>query len=162
MKHRLLLLIALLTSFSFVVVRAQDLVLGIGGRAGVTLDPDQVHFGIHANLGELVENLQVRPNVEVGAGSDMTVVTINPEVAYMFRQTRKSYVPYAGGGIGLNIIDHRKSVPGASDRSFEVGLNILGGIEFETSRTSSLFLETKLGVGDSPDVKFTFGFTLKR
>jgi len=143
--------------------RAQDVILGIGGRVGATLDPDQVHFGVHADLGEIVEQLVFRPNVEVGVGNDLTLVAINPEVVYRFTDHRtKNYVPYAGGGIGLNFLSHDNGHPLADDDEFQVGLNLLGGLEFETSKTSSLFMEAKFGIGDSPEVKLSFGFTVRR
>ncbi len=159
---RMLLAVALLCVFPFTASRAQEVLLGIGGRVGATLDPDQVHFGVHADLGEIVENLVFRPNIEVGVGNDLTMVCLNPEVVYMLTDHKtKNYVPYAGGGLGFNLLSHRNSNPRADDDEFQVGLNLLGGLEFETSQTSSLFVEAKFGVGDSPDVKLTFGFTVR-
>jgi len=81
--------------------RAQDVILGIGGRVGATLDPDQVHFGVHADLGEIVEQLVFRPNVEVGVGNDLTLVAINPEVVYRSPTTGRRttfHMPGAGSG----------------------------------------------------------------
>jgi len=41
----------------------------------------------------------------------------------------------------------------------EVGLNLLGGIDRGLSDGSRFFIETKLGLVDAPDVKFTVGWT---
>jgi hypothetical protein len=143
--------------------RAGEIILGLGGRMGVTLSPNQVHVGMHADLGELVENLHLRPNVELGVGSDRTVLAVNPEVVYMFRdRARGKLTPYAGGGLGFNFISWEDRSHHMDDDDFGVGLNLLGGVEYQVSDKASVFFESKFGVGDSPDVKLAFGFTILR
>lgn len=150
-----------LTIFVFNSLNAKDVVLGVGGRAGATLDPDQVHLGIHLDLGELAERVRVQPSVEIGFGSDITLVAVNPEVVYLFNK-RDKWTPYAGGGLGLNIVNRDRPSPGQDNTKLEVGLNLLAGIEAMVSSSTRLFFEGKFGVGDSPDFKATCGFTIMR
>ncbi|MFH1068274.1 MAG: hypothetical protein V1794_01525 [Candidatus Glassbacteria bacterium] len=140
-------------------LQARDYVLGWGGRIGATLDPDQVHLGVHADLGEIAGRVRVQPNLEVGLGSDRTQIAVNPEVIYLFT-ARERWTPYAGGGLGINIVKFDKTAPGSDNSELEVGLNLLGGIETKISANSRFFAEVKFGIGDSPEVKFTAGFTI--
>ena len=149
----------ILTIFFFDSLNAKDVVLGVGGRVGATLDPDQVHLGIHLDLGELAERVRVQPSVEIGFGNDITLVAVNPEVVYLFKK-RGKWTPYGGGGLGLNIVNRDLPHPGQDNTELEVGLNLLAGIETMVSNSTRLFFEGKLGVGDSPDFKATCGFTI--
>ena len=154
-------LLAFLTIFAFNSLNAKDIVLGAGGRAGATLDPDQVHLGIHLDLGELAERVRVQPNLEIGFGDDITLVAVNPEVVYLFNKKGK-WTPYGGGGLGLNIVNRDNPLPGQDNTELEVGLNLLAGIETKVSSTTKLFFEGKFGIGDSPDFKVSCGFTIMR
>lgn len=149
---------AMLMGFSTVLTAQEELVLGVGGRVGATVDPDQAHFGIHFDLGEIAERVRVQPNVEIGVGDDLTVVAINPELFYLFNH-KSRWTPYAGGGLGVNIYNWDTGVAGVDDSEVEVGLNLLGGLETMVSDRTKIFFEGKFGVGDSPDFKATFGFT---
>jgi hypothetical protein len=78
---------------------------GWGPRIGMTVDPDQIHFGLHVDLGYLGEQFRFRPNMEIGVGSNMTLVALNAEAAYEFYNRRNTWYPYLGGGFGLNFVD---------------------------------------------------------
>ena len=161
MCRNFIFLAALLTLAVCTPLAAQKIVLGIGGRVGGTLDPDQVHLGVHLDLGEIYENLRLQPNVELGLGSNQTVLAVNPEVIYLFEKKGR-WTPYAGGGLGINIVDHDLVMAQAEEVELEIGLNLLAGVETLVSRSVRLFFESKFGVGDSPDVKFSCGITLLR
>jgi len=153
--------ITVLVLFLWYPLPAADLFLGAGGRAGATLSPDQVHVGIHLDMGEIHERLRFQPNVEIGFGSDLTLVAINPEVLYLFNP-RGRWTPYAGGGLGLNVFKYDKGKLLVNETEFEVGLNLLAGFETKVTEMSRIFVEGKFGVGDSPDVKISCGFTFLR
>jgi opacity protein-like surface antigen len=139
-------------------LQARDYVLGWGARAGATLDPEQVHVGFHLDLGDIAERLRLQPNVEIGFGDNKTLVAINPEVFYLFTPHNR-WTPYAGGGLGINIVNWDDKA-GMSDKTeTEIGLNLLGGVETRISDTTKFFGEIKFGVGDSPDAKFAVGLT---
>ena len=134
--------------FSATPAVAQD----AGIRGGISIDPDQFYFGGHLETGPLVERLHFRPNVEVGIGDDLTLIGANMEFVYKFTRSRGLNL-YAGGGPALNIFMF--DGPGDNDAETEAGFNVLVGAE--TPR--GLFFEFKLGLIDSPDLKFGVGYT---
>jgi hypothetical protein len=121
---------------------------GPGVRAGVSIDPDQFYFGGHYETAPIVDRLRFRPNVEVGLGDNVTLVGLNVEFAYYF-PTKTPWQFYAGGGPALNVIDFH------DDTDTEAGFNLMAGAQ---SR-QGLFVEFKIGLNSSPDLKFGVGFT---
>lgn len=135
---------------------------GLGGRAGATISPDQVHIGIHADLGTIVERVRLQPNVEIGFGDNVTTIAINPEAFYEF-PVEGNWKPYAGGGLGITIYNFdvpENPLYNIDDSQTEIGLNLLGGVQTKISDRTGLFFEAKVGVGDIPDFKATAGFTV--
>jgi len=130
---------------------------GFGVRAGVSAGPDQFHFGAHYDTGPLVDRLSFRPNLEVGLGDNLTTIAANFEFAYWFPIKRKPWAVYVGGGPALIIssfdvpVDNRHG--GNTDT--EPGFNLLVGL----AHTHGFFAEAKLGLIDSPEAKFTVGYT---
>ncbi len=131
---------------------------GWGPRLGITVDPDQIHFGAHADFGNFAEHLRFQPNVELGFGDDLTVGALNLEVNYRVRETWDVWTPYVGGGLGIIFIDYDGKGVG-DDSDTELGASLLGGIEKGLSNGNRFFLEAKLGLADAPDFKFTAGWT---
>jgi len=128
---------------------------GIGPRFGVSINPDQIHFGGQLDLGDLAPQLMLMPNLEVGFGNDVTVVAPMFEVDYCFRENWNSWNPYAGGGIGPVFVSAKG---GGSDT--QLGVAVQGGIARHMSRASGFFfMELKLGLVDYPDAKFTVGWS---
>jgi hypothetical protein len=121
---------------------------GWGLRTGYSVDPDQFYVGAHAGVGPLVGNLWLRPNLEIGFGDDVTVISINAELAYWF-PTKSAWRLYLGGGPGLNIFDYDS---GSETRG---GLNLLFGV----GHRGGFFGEVKAGLFDSPEFKIGFGYT---
>lgn len=150
-----LCLLALLPASSF----ARGIDWGV--RGGLTVDPDQVHVGGHADLGPVGNHVSLIPNLEVGFGNDLTVVALNCEAAYRFETKWEAWSPYAGGGLGLFFINYDNNGVG-SDGDTEVGLSILGGIERGMASGGRFFVESKIGLNDAPDLKFTVGWTFGR
>lgn len=122
-----------------------------GVRAGISVDPDQFFIGGHYETGPLVERLHFKPNLEVGFGDDLTHVGVNFEFVYKIL-TRQGWTLYAGGGPAINYYSFD-----GRDGETEPGFNGMFGAE--TAR--GLFFEAKLGVEDSPDLKFTVGWTFR-
>ena len=122
-----------------------------GVRAGISVDPDQFYVGGQVETAPLVDRLRFRPNLELGVGSDATLAAFNFEFVYPFL-SRQAWHAYAGAGPALNWFN-------INDRSdTEAGFNMLVGLE----HSRGLFFEVKLGVFDSPDVKFGVGYTFSR
>lgn len=132
---------------------------GWGPRVGLTVNPDQVHFGAHLDFGNFARHVRFQPNVEVGFGDDLTLVCANFEAAYRFRQSWDVWSPYLGGGLGANFASWDSDGHGDSS-STDLGVNVLGGIERGLSNGNRFFMEVKLGlVDESPDAKVTVGWT---
>ena len=124
---------------------------GFGLRAGVTADPNQFHFGPHFVSDPLIGNLTFRPNLEIGFGSHITTVAANVEFAYGIPIQKTDASIYIGAGPALNVYRH------SSDTHTGGGFNVLVGAEHK----SGLFGELKIGALDSPEFKFSVGFTFR-
>ena len=123
-----------------------------GVRAGVSGTPNQFVFGGHVETKELADRLTFRPNVEIGVGNGGTIVGINLEFAYWLPTKTDPWKFYVGGGPAA-IITHVNNVGTSSGGGF----NLLIGAQ----HSGGLFTELKVGMADSPDVKFMVGYVFK-
>jgi hypothetical protein len=126
---------------------------GAGLRAGVSADPDQFVFGGHFDTGRLAGDLSFRPNLEVGVGDNLTTVTGNFEFVWWIPLRGSAASVYAGGGPAINF--YRWDDGDDSDTDTEPGFNLLVGL----GHRSGLFGEFKIGLIDSPELKFTVGYS---
>lgn len=132
---------------------------GWGPRMGLTLEPDQFHAGVHMDLGYISDHVRVHPNIEVGVGDDLTIVALNlAEAAYRFSSEWNVWTPYLGGAMSIYIVDRDRRF-GNDGSDTEVGLSAIGGIEKGLSGGSRFFVQTRLGLIDSPDLSLTIGWT---
>ena len=120
-----------------------------GIRTGVSGSPDQFYVGLHYETEPLIEQVRFKPNVEVGFGSSQTVAAINLEFVGKVPIKGEPWALYLGGGPAL-IIDNATNV-GTNTGG---GFNILLGVE----HSKGLFTELKVGMADSPGVKFSVGY----
>lgn len=124
------------------------------------------------DFGNFAEHIRSQPSIEVGIGDDLTIFALNFEGAYRFSSRWDVWTPYAGGGLGVNLVTvdghlHNNEElsagvahEGEGDDSYtDIGLNLLGGIEKGLKNGHRFFLEGKLGLADSPDFKATAGWT---
>ena len=126
----------------------------VGVRAGLSLDPEQFYFGVHGTTPPIVDALEFRPNLEIGFGDSRTIVALNGEFVYPFELNNRTPL-YAGGGPALVIIRRDQTgAPGGSVTNVEPGFNFLLGLVF----AEDYFTEIKIGVIDSPEVKFGVGY----
>jgi hypothetical protein len=132
---------------------------GWGPRVGMTVNPDQVHFGAQLDAGYITNHLRFQPNFTVGVGNDATVWSVDFDAAYLFASVGNGWAPYVGGGPAINVVDHSNR---ANDSNFDSGLNLLGGVEHRLSGGTRFFTELKLGLLDSPDMRWTVGWTFTR
>lgn len=130
-----------------------------GPRVGVSADPDQAYAGIHLDMGEFARNVRFQPNVELGLGDDQVLFALNLEAAYLF-PIQESWMPYAGGGIGVNYVnfDRPRGASGDDDDT-DIGLSVLGGVQRTRASAPDIFVELKIGLSDSPDAKLAVGWT---
>ncbi len=125
-----------------------------GLRGGLSVDPDQFFFGGHIETSPLVDRLHFRPNVEIGFGDDITLISANMDFVYKFPR-RNDWGIYAGGGPALNVFMFDDDI--SDDSETEGGLNLLVGVE----NARGLFFEFKAGFVDSPNFKFGVGWTFR-
>ena len=147
--RKLILFVAVMICLASASAIAQT---GFGLRVGASADPNQFHFGGHYSSEPLISNLVFRPNLEIGVGNDITTIAANFEFAYRFPIPNSELSVYAGAGPSLNVF----RLP--SDNTHTGGgFNVLFGLEHKTG----LFGEVKVGAIDSPEFKFTVGFTFQ-
>lgn len=130
----------------------------VGARVGYTTweKLNQVHFGLQADLGELTENLSFVPNVELGLGDQLTVLTLNGDVRWAFTELAGDpWGLFGGGSLGLIWSDW----PGA-DANTDLGLSALGGVTRRFGNGHDGLLEVRVGLLDSPGCKVTLGYSL--
>jgi len=129
---------------------------GWGLRVGLADDPDQLVAGVHFDLGEIVEHLRLQPNIELGVGDDHTTLFATGALHYRF-DVKAQLRLYAGAGVTLGFIDHDHG--NNDDTDFEIGLKVIGGIEWQLKKAQDFFLELNLGVGDIHDAQVLVGWT---
>jgi len=129
---------------------------GIGPRLGVTLNPDQFHFGGHIDFGDLAGNLMMLPNLEIGVGDHGTTIAPSFELDYRFRPDWGVWTPYLGGGVGPVFYS-----PENGDSYSKLGMYLQFGVGKGSAGSESghFFIEGKLGLVDAPDFKATIGWT---
>lgn len=150
------LIIGLLCSVTAVGSKRPGGFRGIGPRVGMTVNPDQFHFGGHIDFGDLADNLMMLPNLEVGVGDNATTIAPSFEVDYRFRSDWGVWTPYLGGGIGPVFYSLKHG-----DNVSKLGVYMQFGVGKGSSQSKSghFFVEGKLGLGDAPDFKATVGWT---
>lgn len=127
-----------------------------GVRAGASGDPDQFFVGAHAETRPIADRVTFRPNVEVGFGDNVTALGVNLEFVFRHDLPSSSWTLLAGGGPAANFYSFDSRF--GDDSDFGGGLNLLVGIE----HTRGVFAEVKVGLIDSPSIKFGVGINLGR
>ena len=154
-KLKLPWILVLFVGLSVALPTAVEAQQSVGVRAGLSGDPDQFFFGGHIETGPLLERLVFRPNVEIGLGDDLVLIAMNLEFAYKVPIQARPWTVYFGAGPALNILSFDNDRRGRDDTSAEGGFNILLGLE----HAGGLFTEFKVGVADSPELKFAVGYS---
>ena len=120
------------------------------GTGRVSVDPDQFYFGGHLETPPLVDRVHLRPNLEIGVGDHVTLVGVNIEAVYKYPLPRNPWTVYGGGGPAINYYNFEND-----ESDTQAGFNFVGGLEHE----HGLFFEIKVGVGDTPNLKFGIGYS---
>jgi hypothetical protein len=162
MKRRHLCLLMLLSGALASGATAQELgVRSFGLRTGINMNPDQFNFGVHFDAGSFARRVRLQPSFELGLGNGVRLGSANIDAHYLF--TARSWRPYAGGGLGVNVIDVTNGI-GKAGLDLEPVLNLVGGVEWGAPRPGSrafrrYLLEARIGMGDTPDLKLVAGFS---
>lgn len=135
-----------------------------GFRAGFSTSPDQLLLGGQMSIGEVAPNLSFDPNIDIGFGDHVTILSFNLDMHYHFDIVNSAWRPYLGGGAGINHIQVDVP-PGFGDDSFtRVAGSLILGAGVPTRSGSRFFGEMKVGLGDSstPDLKLLVGWNFPR
>ncbi len=129
-----------------------------GVRAGYTSweNINQFHVGAHYYVGELWPNFLFTPNIEIGFGDSVTIVTVNGDVAYNFTEFFSfPWSLYGGASLSFNYVN-----PDWGDSDTDIGLSGLVGTTYTFANDHKGMAEIRFGIIDSPGFKLTFGYTL--
>jgi hypothetical protein len=154
--RKLIVLLALSIGMALPALASADF-QGWGPRVGVTVNPDQIHFGAHADFGPMAQHVRFQPSMEMGLGDNLTVLALNGDLAYRFSSRWDAWTPYLGGGASVFFVGDDNGLMDGTNT--EAGLAALGGIEKGMSSGSRFFLEGKVGFLDAPDFKVTAGWS---
>ena len=126
--------------------------VGIGVRAGFGLQPDQFVAGAQAVLGKFASVARFAPSADIGAGDDVTVLTLNPDLRLAFSPPKSDALFYGQIGPTIAFID-----PKYGDGDSEIGLTLSGGLAFPMGAGNLYTLEVRFGIGDIPDIRVLAG-----
>jgi|SRR6185503_10485578 len=132
-----------------------------GVRTGVALDPELILVGVQAQLGPIFKSgITFRPSVEFAYGEVTSMFGFNGELLYHFKQAEERWTPYAGAGIGINLL-HENFQRKAKRIDFgdfhsDTALSIVGGMQ----NRNGLFAELRTSIysDPSPTLRVVIGY----
>jgi len=128
---------------------------------------DDTDFGLGVRLTSSLRSLFPRTPIafhgsfdyffpdEGGSGVDLTYWEINPNVVYLVPVRNSTLGPYVGGG--LNIAYASVDVGFGSESDTELGLNLVGGLQFGTATRLRPYVEVRLTVSGGDQFVLTGG-----
>lgn len=123
-----------------------------GLRAGLGLDPDQFVIGAQTILGKFGKIARSAPSFDLGFGNDVTTYAANADLFFpLVSPPSSNAVIYLSAGPTLT----HWSFNGFSDT--EIGFTIAPGLRFPMGTKNVYNLETRIGIGDIPDLRILFG-----
>ena len=132
-----------------------------GPHLGFSSGPDQFVIGGQLLMGEVAPRLDFVPSADLGFGDNSTLVSINGDFRYRL-DTRTTWQPYVGGGVGIHFLSVNNNGPLGTDNSDTVvGGHFLFGADVANANNSRFFLELKLGFADAPDLKALAGWSFR-
>lgn len=132
-----------------------------GPHVGFSSGPDQFVVGGQLQMGSVAPRLDFVPSADLGFGDNMTLVSLNGDFRYRL-DTRTTWQPYVGGGVGIHFVSFNNNGPGNSDNSDTVaGGHLLFGADVANANRSRFFVELKLGFADAPDMKALAGWSFR-
>ncbi len=124
-----------------------------GVRAGFGLEPDQFVIGGQAVFGRYLKIFRFAPSVDLGFGDDMTTYNVNGDFRVSLSPPGSTTALYVAGGPTISHFEFDNG------NDTEVGLSLVGGVNFPMSGSGSYNAEFRYGVGDIPEVRFLFGIS---
>jgi opacity protein-like surface antigen len=134
---------------------------GVGGEAGF-VSPENVNgtfgFGAFADLGTIAPRVQMSTHLDYWSHSeglsgvaDASVrdITLSVRSAYMFPVSSPTVQPYAGGGLGMHLVNAKVEIPGLptmEDSSTKLGVDLLGGLSMPMNPSTNFMVEGVYGI----------------
>jgi hypothetical protein len=149
---RLLFCGALLLSSTVALAEEQS---RYGGRVGFSASPDQLTLGAYLGFNEINPSVRPRPSIDLGFGDEVFTAILNGDVEYGIRNTGINAMPFVGAGAALAFYNFSGNA--ADDTSWEVGIQVYGGLEKDLGGYKTGLIEVRVGFFDLPDLKITAG-----
>lgn len=146
--------------------QAQD--VNFGFRGGLSIDPDGILVGAHANVPLEQDRFSIEPQAVFGIGSegslDYTTIEVGARVRFDFVTDEISAQPFVAGGLAIHRINLDGTIEtqigdfdfgGGSDT--DIALQAVGGLE-----KGPIGGEVVLSIAGRPDIALLFRYTLGR
>lgn len=127
-----------------------------GIQGGFSSRPDQFYAGVHVESPPLRRRITFLPSIHAGAGDRMRALSANLEFVLRPYPNGSTWEAYLGGGPSVNA--YWWDEVNRLEQEVGIGGNLVIGIEYE----SKIFLEFRVGFGNSPHSKIGIGFTFGR
>src|SRR5262249_60372420 len=114
-----------------------------GPQFGFTSGPDQFFVGGHLKWGAVAPSLDFVPGVDFAFGDNSTIVSLNGDFHYRF-DTRTTWRPYVGGGVGVQFVSVDNSGPSRDNSDTVTGGHFILGADVLPKNRSRFFPELKL------------------
>lgn len=162
MFRKLLLAGALAVLPATAFAGASSVVSG-GPRFGFSVSPDQVVLGGQLTITGFSPRWSFDPSLDVGLGSDRTIIAFNGDLLYHARMSGSDWKPYMGAGLGVNSISIDMPPGVRDDTETDLALNLALGFDAPLASGNHWFGELRFGLGNSeiPDLKLLAGLRFR-
>jgi hypothetical protein len=123
-----------------------------GVQGGTTTNPEQFFAGLHVESAPFRRRVAFRPSVHAGAGDEMRALNVNLDFVFRPYPPGSTWEVYLGGGPSVN--GYWWDEVNRLGQEVGVGGSVLVGLEHE----SRIFVELRIGLGNSPQSKVGVGF----
>lgn len=144
---------------------------GMGFKIGLVSPEDidaTVGFAVFADMGTIVPNLRLEPNLgfwttsEEAVGTKFSVrdIAVGARAKYLFKIPNSKMRPFAGGGLGLHFLHASFEAPGidTGDSDVKLGLDMGGGFFVPMNTQWDFTSELWYGiVSDVSQISFAVG-----
>jgi hypothetical protein len=137
------------------VISTQSQGSQIGFTGGLSIDPEQGFLGVFWRTPEIGGRFHIRPGIEGGFGSGLSLATINIDFIARFPLGTSGWDFIQGGGPAIVIA--KFDAPGRSERDIGAG----GSYVFGFAHDSGFLGEFRVGGGGNvPSLKLSAGYAL--
>ena len=137
----------------------------LGVRAGAALDPELFMFGVHTQIGPIINrNVLFRPSAEFAFGEVTDLIALNLEAIYRLPVTArgKTWAAYFGAGPAFTFLHQNFERQQGQGRNidfgnfdYDTGFNLLAGIQ---RRHTFFEMKTSLYAQPAPTLRLIIGY----